>query len=271
MQLYNRATSGQRFLAFLIDLLVVGAVIGSISLLFLFLTGFDFVAYNAAQTEYITDYVSYIQFGTDEYYESFQKAVQEYYSYTLHLFIVVDIVALVAFIPYFVILPLYWSKQTVGRMVMKIKVISHKGKVKVSVKQLILREIVGTWLIYVGSYFLFSGFIIVISGIFSAFGGRSIVDLIGGTDLVQKEPITVDPEAFKQTFGFNDPRNPGSQFDPEKEGFRKDDSIDAETKDVTNNNDSYSVDNDNYTVDNNDYNEGSNESNDDSDDEYQVF
>ncbi|MCR5113696.1 MAG: RDD family protein [Acholeplasmatales bacterium] len=269
MQLYNRATSGQRFLAFLIDLLVVGAVVGSISLLILFLTGFDFVAFSQAQDEYLTDYLLYIQTNSSEYYDSFQKALQEYYSYSVHLYLVIDLVALVLFIPYFVILPHYWSKQTVGRMAMKIKVISHKGKVKATVKQLIIREIVGTWFIYLGSYFLFSGFIIVVSGVFAAIGGRSVVDIISGTDLVQKDPITVDPEAFKQTFGFNDPRNPESQFDPEKEGFRKDDSIDAETKDVTNDNDSYSVDND--TVDNNDYNEGSNESKDDSDDEYQVF
>ena len=267
MQLFNKSTGGQRFLAFIIDLFLVAVVIGIFSAIVLLLTGFDFEAYNKAQSEYLTDYILYMQYNTEEYYDSFRNALQEYYSYSVHFYLVLDLIALVVFVPYFIVLPHFWEKQTIGRMVVKVKVISHRGKIKPSIKQLIVREIAGTWLLYLVSSFFMSGFLVIISALFAAIGGRSIVDAISGTDLVQKDPFTVDPEAFKRKFVFNDPRNPeSSQFNPDLEGFRRDDSIDAEVKDVSNNEDEYKKSNDD-SYNNND----NNESKDNSDDEYQVF
>ncbi len=60
--------------------------------------------------------------------------------------------------------------------------------------------------------------------------GRGIVDRISSTDLVQDFPLEVDPKTFEQQSRFD--REESSQYKPNQDEFRKEDSIDAEVVDL---------------------------------------
>lgn len=241
----------QRFLAFLVDSIILSVFAIGISSLIFMIIGFNYSAYQAARSEFATNYLMYISYGGN-YQQSYELALNEYYKYSLVFYSIVDSLYLVGIIGYLVILPKYWEKQTVGRMLLKIKVIGRTGDVKTGTRRTIIREIVGTWLIYIVFYSFVSGFIIVISAIMILLSGRGIADRISGTDVVQDLPIEVDPNSFNNVNRFD--QDVPNQYKPNPNDFRKEDSIDAEVKDLDNDKDNSNDD-----------------SNDDSDDGYHIF
>ena len=251
LKLYNKATTGQKFLAFLVDGLILSAFAIGLSALIFFLMGFNYSAYTAARSEMMTNYVLYISYGGN-YEQSFNLAASEYNKYSLVFYPILDSMYLVGIIIYFVVIPHFWEKQTVGRMLLKIKVIGRTGDVNAGLKRTIIREVVGTWLFYVVSYSLLSGIVIIISGIMILMSGRGIPDRISGTDMVQDLPIDVDPSAFQEASRFDSEE--ANQFKPNPNEFRREDSIDAEVVDL-----------DNKQEDKQDNNDNSD------DDEYQIF
>lgn len=86
-------------------------------------------------------------------------------------------------IGYLCILPYYWEKQTIGRMVAHLKVVNYKDEGKVSFPKLLLRELVGGYLL---TYVLCSSFMIplIIVIYMSTTTGRSLADKVGGTRLI---------------------------------------------------------------------------------------
>lgn len=76
-------------------------------------------------------------------------ASDEYLAYqakTSQISTISGIICLIAFVGYFILLPLFWKKQTIGRLAGDIKVVIDDGSDVTAVK-LILREIVGVLLI----------------------------------------------------------------------------------------------------------------------------
>ena len=81
LKLYNKATTGQKFLAFLVDGLILSAFAIGLSALIFFLIGFNYSAYTAARSEMMTNYVLYISYGGN-YEQSFNLAASEYNKYS---------------------------------------------------------------------------------------------------------------------------------------------------------------------------------------------
>ena len=229
LKLYNKSTAMQRFLAFIVDGIILSTfAIGISSLIFLML-GFNIDALQDTRTEFLSDYMMYAYYG-GKYEESYKLALSEYAKYAVVFYSILDSFYLVGIILYLFVLPQFWDKQTVGRMLTKTKVIGHVGEVKTGLKRTIIREIVGTWLFYIVIYSFVSGFVIVISALMILISGRGIVDRISSTDLVQDLPLEVDPKTFEQQSRFD--REESSQYMPNQGEFRKDDSIDAEVVDL---------------------------------------
>ena len=232
LKLYNKATAMQRLLAFIIDGLILGLFVAGISALIFIAIGFNYNAFSAARSEFLTNYMLYVVYQGG-YRESYILALNEYNNFSKIFYLVVDSVFLIGILLYLVLLPRFWDKQTVGRMIAKVRVINHAGEINPSLKRILVREIIGTWLFYVLSYTFISVVVILISGIIILISGRSVVDRISGTDLVQELPVTVNSDAFQTVHKFDEdvPR----EFRPDPSEFRKDDSIDAEVKDLDNN------------------------------------
>ena len=149
-------------------------------------------------------------------------------------------------------MPYFWEKQTLGRLISNTKVIRHKGDIKCNMSNLVLREIVGTFLMYV----IFGTIGVIITLVLILTSKRSLVDYIGKTDFVMFNPVMVD-ENGNATF-VNNNNNYSNDNTVYNNNPKYDDSIDAKVdepkKESTINND---------TSDNND--------NSDEEDDYIVI
>ena len=251
LKLYNKATTGQKFLAFIVDGIIISTFAIGLSALIFLLIGFNYSAYMAARNEMLTNYLLYAAYGGN-YEQSLSLALNEYNKFSLVFYPILDSMYLVVIIVYLVIIPQFWEKQTVGRMLLKIKVIGRIGDVKAGYKRTIIREVAGTWLFYVVSYSFISAIVIIISGIIILISGRGIPDRISGTDMVQDLPLNIDPNSFKEAYRFDSEE--ANQFKPNPNEFRREDTIDAEVVDLDKNQDNNHNNND-----------------DSDDDEYQIF
>ena len=248
LKIYNKATNLQRFIAYIIDFIIILAITSGISALILLPMNFDYRNFVSARQELVQDLLLQATFGGN-YSKTFGTTLNEVIKLSIQFYLVFDIVALVVVGLYLVVLPNYWEAQTVGRLITKTRVIGHRGDIKPGYQRSILRELVGTWFGYIVMYSIVSGFVIVVSAFVSLITGRSIVDYIGKTDLAMKDPLEVSEDAIKNTPKFDE--DVPNQFKPSKDDFRED-SIDAEVKDLDNEN-----------------NDNSNDNN--SDDEYHIF
>ena len=170
------ATAGQRFVAFLVDtiiLTIVTSLLSAFILLICHVKSPDMIkmpddATKARICEYISKEVGLDSKTIDElddtyfliytalldeskypdevYIKEANEWFDEYSSYTLKSSITTIVVMTILFIAYYDILGYYWSKQTVGRMLMKIKVTDDSGKTP-KITTLILRDFVGYELI----------------------------------------------------------------------------------------------------------------------------
>ncbi|MCM1130387.1 MAG: RDD family protein [Roseburia sp.] len=166
---YLNARSSQRFIAFLIDSLLISIVVG-------FILGF-IPAYNESTKVIIDFYKLYME---GEFNDAMYQAsnVLKHAGIILGLQLLMDIPI---YILYLVVLPYFWNKQTLGRWAMHLKVVS-KNENKATPLNLILRELVGGMLLL---RLLSSSIIIpILYWYFSATTGRSLADMIGGTRLV---------------------------------------------------------------------------------------
>lgn len=94
---------------------------------------------------------------------------------------------------YFIIVPKVWKKQTLGRFILHISVVT-KDEQPVKITNLLARELVGAILLQ-----LFSGgiFLLLVYGYLCMTSGRSLADMAGGTrliDLRQLKPDFVEKE-----------------------------------------------------------------------------
>ena len=114
LKLYNKSTSMQRFVAFLVDGLILSAFAIGVSFLVFLIIGFNYDAFQASKNEFYTNYVLYLAYGGG-YKQSYELALSEYSKLSVIFYLVVDAFFLVGIILYLVVLPKYWEKQTVGR------------------------------------------------------------------------------------------------------------------------------------------------------------
>lgn len=170
----KKASGAQRFVAFLVDSIILAIVTSLISALLCLAFGLKspevvelssdererVIGYIAKETNYSKDtllelddksILVYASLLDDTKYNdsAVTKAKQwykEYTSYSIKSSVTSLIVSIILFISYYDILGYYWSKQTVGRMLLKIKVVNYDGTDS-KASTLVLRDFVGFELI----------------------------------------------------------------------------------------------------------------------------
>ena len=166
---YHNAMSFQRFLAFIIDAIIVNIVASTI---------LKFIpAYN--------EYSKIVVAGYNDLLNMVNADIDQLIGLLKSAFIVIGLHVAV-FVPlmlvYQVIVPMFWAKQTVGRMVAGVRVMKLNSSEKPGFGSLLVRELVGG---YIFNTLLSSTFVFpILNYMFSRNRGRSLADMISKTRLV---------------------------------------------------------------------------------------
>ncbi len=186
---YKNATSMQRFFAFLIDSLLM-YVISSLILICI-------PIYNT-YSELFLDRYNYLMsgFNTADIDATFleELMVSSMVIIGLNMAILIPL-----YILYYVVLPYFWKSQTLGRLALGLRVVTLEEE-KPKLRHLLLRELVGGYLIY---ELLGGGIFYIVTLVLSISQGRSLIDYIGQTRLVNirypqkvEEPIAPDERDY---------------------------------------------------------------------------
>ena len=106
---------------------------------------------------------------------------------------------------YFVIIPLFAKNKTLGRLITKLKLVG-KDNEDITVESLLKRELLWTVLLYCFTYIFLGFLIVIISGIVCAITGKSLVDRISKTRLVDinyKEDNNVIEAKYEEVNYYN--------------------------------------------------------------------
>lgn len=239
--MYLRVSTLRRFAIYIIDIGLISVLSSLILIGVLKLINFDTARYDSL---FDTIYKAYVDYAMGKNNDLLSSEMGINISEFIKLYMAREgiryIIAFVLVILYLVILPRFVKWQTLGRLITRSKVINSKGDIKMSIPQIIVREIVGTFIFYL----LFGGLIGLISAIIAIVTERSLVDRISKTVLVLDTPVPIgNPQGFEYDYFEN---NQNETYEENKH----DDYIDAEVNE----------DNSNDT-----------ENSDDSDDEYRVI
>lgn len=187
-----KASGIQRFLAYIIDIGLIFIISYYLTKLTLYLTSYNTERFNELYELITESYTNYAKGNIKNLIDEIGKSnLIEF----LKLYLIQQLVSLgfelLLVVAYLIILPRYWKYQTVGRYVSKCKVIRHEGEIDVTLKNILLRELVGTFLFYL----ILGPMSIVawISALLASFTGRSLADRVSGCDFVMNEPVYIDP------------------------------------------------------------------------------
>lgn len=220
----REATTGERLLVYLIDIVVMGWILS-------FFTNLIFKGIN-----YDSDYLSLVVEQITGYLEEYLNSIVNNTSFDMNkLYIALgsyfEIVAirtlitiafdLVFVVLYLVILPKFWKNQTLGRFFVKVKVVNKNGE-DLTTKNIIFRELIGTFLLYMvlGSFGVILASVILIIN-----SKRSLVDYVGKTKLVK---INEDNTTTKTIIDDND-------YDDLSDVYIKREEIDSKDDNSSNN------------------------------------
>ena len=175
-------SNGKRFLAILIDLIIVSVIANFVTILLYLILGVDKTNYDITRTTLLTDFYSYMTDNTEKSYLALMDTFNDFLQY----FFLDKIISLTAFlivgIIYFTIIPLISDNyQTLGRLAGGIKVI-NKENFKYNKSRMFVREICFFIIPYLIFGFLFLG----VSGIVALASKKSLTDLMSRTRLVPK-------------------------------------------------------------------------------------
>ena len=166
---YHNAMSYQRFLAFIIDAIIINIVASTI-LMFI-------PAYSQHSEVVVNGYaelMNMVDVNIDQLINLLKSA---FIIIGLHVAVFVPLMLI-----YQVIVPMFWEKQTVGRMVAGVRVMKLNSFEKPGLGSLLVRELVGG---YIFNTLLSSTFVLpLLNYMFSRNRGRSLADMISKTRLV---------------------------------------------------------------------------------------
>ncbi|MBQ9520100.1 MAG: RDD family protein [Acholeplasmatales bacterium] len=261
MKLYLKAPLYKRFLAFLIDGVIVVGLSILIGFLILWLMKFDFQRYGTLSDKVYKTYYDFMITGNGALLDdAFYKDATEFFRLGLVRLGIIYAVAIVLTIPYLVVLPYFWKGRTLGRFAMRLTIISHIPNTSLKLHHIVRREILGSYLL-LGVF----SYIIALPSLFILlFIGRSITDLVSSTDLVLEDPVIVDENTQGFYNFFNNRMRENNYYqgnNNDKYDDNNSDIIDAEVNDVKD---------ENNNLNDNKIDDKKNESFDD-DDEYEVF
>lgn len=175
---FFQANKIQRFLTYFIDMLIISFFVSIFSSLIYMLINYDSQVVLNLTERLTNDLLNYLEGnGT---IDTIKNTLKQVLKYSLLEFGIDAVLYLILVIVYFVVIPKFWSNQTIGRLIMKTKVIRKDGS-ELTTKTLIMREIVGTYILYC----LIGGILIIISAALVLIDkGVSLVDKISGTNLI---------------------------------------------------------------------------------------
>ena len=185
---FRYATNNQRFLTYLIDFLIIEALLSGITAVIFKLMNFDVSMNDTILEQLMAEAVKALETGDMTNYFNYYM---EFLKYSLVELGVQISCALLIVVGYFIVLPKLWKKQTVGRLVANTRVVMTDTN-EPNLKALVLREFVGTFILY----FCVGLIAYIITWVFVNKENRSLVDKISGTILVHN--VLVAEEAPKQ-------------------------------------------------------------------------
>lgn len=210
-----KANNLQRFCAFMIDFLLIGLAANLILALVYTISGYDVTVKDNILSQIMSIY-NEVAGGNDANIEKFYSLFYEYMRYggfelliSIPIYFVLDLL-------YLVILPHFWSKQTLGRVFMNCKVVKNNGNL--SIGSLCLRELVGTLIFYqiLGYLGIFISVIMIIAS------NCSIVDRISKTTLVTTRVFIINNNQEEHFNGFT---NNFNENDINSNRFNQDDNL----------------------------------------------
>lgn len=207
------ATKLQRAMTYFLDFLIIEIIVSLLCQLVYLVLPIDrslVTTYENLLVEETEKCMTALASGSNYDVQRLYDILFTYLKHSLVNFAIVSSLYLVLVVGYLVILPMLWDKQTIGRLVMKVKVVSVDGS-PVTKKQIVIRELVGTYLFYC----IIGGPLILATVIIASMKGRSLVDYVAKTNLVTTLEVEV----------------------PECQDNDNNDYIDAEVKDINTNDD----------------------------------
>ncbi|MDE7263298.1 MAG: RDD family protein [Anaeroplasmataceae bacterium] len=169
---YADAKISQRLIAYILDTLCVGIVA---ILLICLIPAFN-------------QHVNHIvEFYEERFFENIEPTSDIFLSFLICLGIAYA-VHIPLYTIYFVLLPSFWKKQTLGRFLMGVQVVT-KAETKAKITNLLARELVGAILLN-----LLSGgmLLLLIYWYLCMSTGRSLADMAGGTRLIDSKRMNSD-------------------------------------------------------------------------------
>ena len=175
------ADNAQRFLTFLIDMIIVSAIISGVSLIVYKYLNFDINTKYDIWEKIRLEMNNVVQTGDMTNYLYYYTELLKYLFVEL---VVTTIVTFVGVLLYFVILPCIWKKQTFGRWIAQTKVVMEDGS-KMTLKAILIRELVGNHFFYF--YFGIIGYVISLANLNR--DNKTIVDKISKTILIHSVQV----------------------------------------------------------------------------------
>ena len=219
------ATPQSRFLAYFIDYAIVGAIADMI---------LGFIVYPVLKFN-----PDLLEEKTNIFMDNLSQGVMDYelVNQILTLCFIIIGVTIAVMVPiviiYFCIIPLFWEKQTVGRLAAGLKVVSLKDEGKVGFGWLILREVFGGYILtnLLGSSLMIPLCYTIYASITK---GRSLSDMLGKTRLVNIRSFV----AAENMYDFYEQENNGSSSDYVDAKFKE---VQQDKKEEYNSDDDYMV------------------------------
>lgn len=189
----KNANNSQRFLAYFVDFFIIDAIVSTIAAFIFTIMKFDTSVNDMILEKLMAEAMKAVETG---YFTEYFNYYMEFMKYSLVEIGVQTACALVAFIGYLVILPKFWKKQTVGRLLSKTKVVMLDGS-NPTTKAIIVRELVGSFLLY----YCVGAIPLIICWVFLNKYQRSLADRISGTKLIfDVEVIIISGNDNNQNF-----------------------------------------------------------------------
>lgn len=187
------ASTSQRIVAFIIDFVIISILVNLLTDLIYFVIKFDSTTIDVVSEIFLTKLMEIVEANASGASITNQMIILQDYAMQLMKLAGIQMAcsagaSLVVFMLYMIMLPLLWKNQTVGRAIMKCKVVypntknlpetDHKKK---TVGVFFLRELVVGWLLY---YMIGNLIVLIIAIVYYHSRKRTLADIISKTETV---------------------------------------------------------------------------------------
>ena len=192
---YGKANNVERFLTYFIDFVIIGLCASGLCNIVYSIANYDTKVLKDILNRLYKEMETLLTAEGEVDLSTIESLMNSYFKHAFFELGINSIMSLIVISLYLVILPMFWKYQTVGRFIMKTKVVALDGS-EASKKVIILRELVGSLL----CYRLIGGVLIFISAILVLAKQRSLVDYIGGSDLISVKygPVKAEDEVAEK-------------------------------------------------------------------------